>query len=360
MRHPIPIRFSQLILVALFLGCGAPVTRVPTPTPAPTPTVEPSPLPPPTHTREKPLPPIAFPYAASFAVPAERAIIANSAGLRAELRQLKTLGINIVEQSFTRGSTLYDWRAFLDVAAQEAIYVIPGLLDAPPTWNGTRFDLGQNEALLRGIQNHPALYAILILDDPFHPKFGGAFTTDRLQLLYQQIKQIAPNARVMIKFNRGILKAEQEKNPRVAFQAGLCDICAIGALEFRDYGDGKKFRRDDLLVNHNYSRALIKRQNPQAQLWTSVQVFGAPVRLANDESTTYYLPPPGELQQAIDLILSPDLQAKAKLDGIVWQQWSSDTVAREPIQFTLRDLEFAAQRDIVKALAKKLGLPTAP
>lgn len=326
-------------------------TRVPTATTAP-------PAPTPTRTKSPILPAILF--AASMAVPIDNATAANREAARVEIKRLKALGINSVIQLFAPQTTLYDWQTFLDVAAQEEIAIIAGFADAPPVWNGTQFDLGMNEAFLKALQKHPALYAYLIVDDPFGPKYGNVITTERLQLLYRQVKSVAPNTRVIVQFGRTISKAELERNPRSAFKTGMCDICVIGATEFRNLGDGNKFRRDDLILNHTLARAVIKRENPKAQIWTMLQTFGAVARSGNAESSTYYMPSADELRQLLDTLGLLDTQTKVKSDGYVWQQWAPDLQARDAALNTLWDSDFGAQRDRVKQMAKQLGLPVPP
>jgi hypothetical protein len=295
-----------------------------------------------------------------MAVPIDGATAANRDLARSEFKRLKMLGVNIVVQWFAPQTTLYDWQSYLDVAAHEDIAIIAGFADAPPVWNGSQFDLGVNEAFLKALQKHPAFYAYLIVDDPFGPKYGGAITTERLQLLYRQSKSIAPNARVVVQFGRTISKAEQERNPRNAFKAGVCDICVIGATEFRNLGDGNKFRRDDLILNHTLARSVIKREDPKAQIWTLLQAFGAVARVSNDESNTYYMPSADEIKQMVDTLGLLDSQIKVKSDGYIWQQWAPDLQARDAAMNTLWDSDFAAQRDRVRQTARQLGLPVPP
>lgn len=354
-----------LVMIAAGVACQSIQDAVNPPTPTPTAiptrvatatTVPPAPTP--TRTKSPILPTI--PFAATLAVPIDSATAANRQVARAELKRLKTLGINIVIQLFSSQTTLYDWQTFLDVAAQEDIAIIAGFADAPPVWNGTQFDLGVNEALLKALQKHPALYAYLILDDPFGPKYTGVMVSERLQLLYRQVKSVAPNVRVMVQFGRTISKAEQERNPRNAFKAGMCDICVIGATEFRNLGDGNKFRRDDLILNHTLARTVIKREDPKTQIWTLLQAFGAVARIGNDESSTYYMPSADELKQMLDTLGLLDSQTKIKSDGYLWQQWAPDLQARDAALNTLWDPDFGAQRERVKQTAKQLGLPVPP
>ena len=188
------------------------------------------------------------------------------------------------------------------------------------------------------------------MDEPFHRKHGWRITAARLQLLYQQAKEIAPNVLVAVQFSREIQKAEEKKiDSRFAFKSGMCDICTISALEFRNYGEGNIFYRDVLISNHTISRAAIKSEDPDAEIWTTVQVFGS----ATGESS-YYMPSGGELQQMEDLLLSSELQAAGELDGMIWQQWASFYEAQDATQYTLGDQEFEALRDIVKNTARRL------
>lgn len=345
---------ALLALVSCTEATPRPVTRVPAPTVSLVPVAPTLPLPSPSPTHRPIVP--GFPFVAAMPVPMDRANAANIGGIRLQFSALKALGFNAVAQSFAPTTNAYDWLAYLQAAEQDNLAVIATFNNAPPVWKESRFDLGINEAFLRAAQTQPSLYAFAIIDDPYNPKFNGVISTERLRALYRQVKDLAPNVRVMVTFNKSLARAETENNPNFTFKSGQCDICVISASEFRNTGDGNRFRRDDLLAQQRSARAVIKREDPRAQLWTNAQVFGATTRIPTDENSWYYMPKPDELQQMADLLWSSDLQARGKLDGILWIEWAWDWHTRPVVQATLGGAEFGAQREWVKSFAKRLGL----
>jgi hypothetical protein len=294
----------------------------------------------------------AFGFSVLDAVPEDRANAGNVANIRSEFRTLKDLGINVVVQSFASGSTESDWQAYLDAAAEEGLLVAGWFRTEPPVWNGSGFDLGINKVFLSSMKNHPALYAFFLIDEPFHSKHGWEITAERLQLLYRQAKDIAPDVLMGVQFSREIKLAEDRQNPNYGFRSGMCDICVIGGLDFRNYGNGNQFYRDDMLANQRASRAVIKREDPNARIWATIQVFGS----AQGRSS-YYMPSPAELQEVVDLLFSSELQATGQLDGVIWQQWMPYSKTGDAAQYTLSDPQFEEQRNIVKNTAEHLGLP---
>ena len=326
-----------------------PTTAVEAPTQAAPQTTDTVPVPA-TPAPSQPLPG-AFGFAVLIAVPEDRANAANVDQIRAELKRLKELGLNIVVQSFQVGSTEADWKAFFDIAAEEGLGVIPAFRTEPPVWTGSGFDLGSGPQLLAAMKDHPALYAYFLVDEPFHEKHDWQITADRLQMLYQQFKAIAPRVPMMVQFSREIKLIEEKKKPQYEFRSGMCDICVISALEFRNYGEGDRFYSDELVSNHIVSRAVIKRENPGAQIWSTIQVFGT----ATGKST-YYMPSAQELGQMTDVLFSPELQEAGELDGVIWQLWASPRTDQDSGQLSLADPEADAQRQKIKEIARTLGL----
>jgi len=289
-------------------------------------------------------------------VPITLANAANINAVRAQFSTLKSLGFNTVAQSFAGNTSAYDWLAYLQVAEQENLAVIAAFTETPLTWQDSHFELGIREAFLRVAQNQAAFYALVVAHDPFNPKHGGMFTTERLRVLYQQIKIVAPAARVLVLYQDSLGKPELTNNPNTIFKSGQCDVCVITGCAFRNTGDGNRFRRDTLLAQQRLARTVIKREDPRAQLWTTAQVLGATTRLPQDETSWYYMPAPDELQQMVDVLWSAELQQRGKLDGVIWAEWAWDWQSRPIIQGTLGSPEYGAQREWVKNFSKRLGI----
>ncbi|MCO5183982.1 MAG: hypothetical protein M9965_08610 [Anaerolineae bacterium] len=341
--------------------------QLPTATSLPTPTTVPDALPTATPVSaetptQQATPPdantddISFANVAVLAVPTDAVYVANADEIRAAMRELKALDINIIFQLFPADSTVADWRSFLDIAAEEGMLVDLGMEDGSPRWNGADFDLGPYETLLRELADHPALYAVAIIDEPYHKKHNFEITTDRLQLLYRQSKALAPDLPVHVGFSREIWKAAEGRyGPEYSFAPGLCDICAVSTLEFRNYGDGNFFDAETALNNHLASRETIRRLAPDSQIWTTVQAFGSVNTTDNGEGGTYYMPSADELQEMLALLFSDELQAAGALDGVMWQQWASRYTDQDSKQYTLSDPEFAAHRELMKQVGENAG-----
>jgi hypothetical protein len=331
---------------------GGPVAAGPSPTPQAATPASTADLPPaaPTATAGAQQPPgggEGMHFAAMLAVPVDRAYAAYEADIRQAMREIKAAGFDLVGQLFNTDTTQNDWQTFLDVAAEEGLMVTP-FVDDPPVWNGNEFDLGVGGELLVAMKDHPALFAYMLIDEPFHAKHRWEITALRMQALYRQAKAIPPNVRMHVGFSREIWKAAQgEYGPNFYFARDMCDICVISTLEFRDYGSGKVFDAETLRANHLSSREIIRREDPDAEIWTTIQVFGSRGTTAGEEGSTYYMPEPAELQQMIDLLFSPELLAASPLDGALFQQWSSRYSNQDRAQLTLNDPEFEELRAIV-------------
>ena len=283
-----------------------------------------------------------FDYVMGNPIHADKIQQENIDKIKDEFQVIKELGTDLAIQVFLSDSTEEDWDMYFDAAYDEGIKIIPWFRGDTITWNGSGFDLGVNQEFLEHMKDHPALYAFFLIDEPFEK-----INTVQLQMLYQQAKQIAPNVLMLVQFSREIMKAEEAGNPDYRFESGMCDICQISALEFRNYGDGKKFYKDVLLKNHNISRRVIQREDPDVKIWSSVQVFGS-------EGSTYYMPTPAELKEMIHILLSPELEEVGELNGMVFQRWKTPTSDQEPFGYSLSDEEFEDLRDIVTDTWEKI------
>ena len=268
--------------------------------------------------------------------------------IRDTFRQIKDLGIPLVLQVVSSDSSLNDWRAYLDVAAEEDIKVVTSFIENPPQWDGEKFDLGINEDYLLAMKDHPALFGFAILDEPYHQKHNRQFTSDRLQTLYNQVKDIAPNVKIMVQFSRELWKFGD--NPNTAFKNNQCDICGVSSLEFRNYGEGNIFDKDSLTQNHITSRSILKKADSDGLISTFVQAFGSA-----GGGSSYYMPEPDEFQQMIDILLSDRLQDAGKLNILGFQTWRALDARADSGQLNLSKPEFSRHRDIIKKTCSNLN-----
>lgn len=264
------------------------------------------------------------------------------------LGQIKQeLGIDLVYQAFPKTSSEADWRAYLDAAKEAGVKLGVTFADSPPTVVGNKVDLGITAKFLTAMKDHPALYAILLIDEPFHQKHGWKITADKLKQMYSQAKQIAPQVPVIVQFSREIQKMEESGKAEYQFAAGMCDICQISALEFRNYGQGNRFYQEDLTKNHSVSRKVIGREAPGTPVYSSAQSFGNKLG-----KSSYYFPKVTEYRALLDLLLSADLAKYGKLSGIYFQTWTAETTAVKAQQQNLSSPESAGHREVVKALCR--------
>lgn len=282
------------------------------------------------------------------AVAIEEAKAANKERFAASIAQIKKeLGIAVVYQGFPKTSSESDWRAYLDAAKEARVKLAVTFADSPPTVVGNGVDLGISGEFLEVMKDHPALYAILLIDEPFHRKHGWKITADKLKEMYRQAKGIAPNVAVIVQFSREVQKMEEDGNTQYQFDAGMCDICQISALEFRNYGQGNKFYKEDLVKNHSVSRKVIGREAPGTPVHSSAQSFGNKLG-----KSSYYFPSLAEYREMLDLLLSPDLAKHGKLSGIYFQTWTAEKTAVRAQQQNLSSPQSTGYREAVKVLCR--------
>lgn len=282
------------------------------------------------------------------AVAIEEAKQINLQKFKSELDRIKKeLGITIIYQGFPGNSSAADWKAYLDAAEEAETKLIATFADNPPKTAGSGIDLGITGRFLAEMKDHPALYAIFLIDEPFHQKHGWKITADKLKQMYGQAKKLAPKVPVIAQFSREIQKMETDGKIQYQFGAGMCDVCQISALEFRNYGQGNKFYKEDLIKNHSVSRRVIGRETPAAAIYSSAQSFGNKLG-----KSSYYFPSLEEYQEMLRLLMSDELAKSGKLSGIYFQTWTAETIAVSGQQQNLSSPESAGHRKMIKGFCE--------
>lgn len=286
------------------------------------------------------------------AVSDERAVAGNEAEIAQNLEEIEdVLGISIIFQLFDRKSTEADWIAYFLEAKKQGAQVLAAVTDSDyvpagcTQANGERCVLGPERRFLEAVRDNPdvfdgVLYGFLLIDEPY--KDIGA---EQLRWMYEDAKAIV-DVPIVVGWSRQLWKFGN--NPKGKFSDGMCDICLISSLEFRDYGEGPFFDRETLIANHLASRQMIREADPEAKILTSIQVFGSA-----RSGSSYYMPSAPELQEMVDILFSDELQAAGELDGVVWQTWKAITEQKVDSQDNLSDDEFEDQREIVRAVCGK-------
>lgn len=278
-------------------------------------------------------------------VPVEKAYSSNSKEIIESLSKIReTLNIDLAAQIFAGDTTEKDWEFVLNSAEKYNFKLIIAFEDganSPPKWNGTSFDLGIAGEFLKKYKDHPALYTVLVVDEPYHSRHNGEYTPERLRVLYSQLKNVAPNLPVFLQFSRQLSKFNDNGKLGQIFTDNMCDICGVSALEFRNYGEGRIFDTQTLIDNNTISRSLISQRDSEALIYVTAQTFGS-----IKQNGGYYMPTPEELSQMLDLLFSPKLQSSGEIDILAFQSWQSAFV-EDKYQNNLSKDEFSLHRQIV-------------
>ena len=278
--------------------------------------------------------------------------------MAARLREVKSLGVNIVAQSFPSSARPAEWKRFFDAAHQTGLKAFARIpvkgygsdsgkrktLDPDdPVWNGKDFDLGPSGEFARVMKDHPALAGLLATDEPLE---NHTYNMERLAILYRQFKAIAPQAPVAVGWSWEIGRVEsgepiQDLDSRtredVTYRRGVADINLISGLVFRQRAGRRAFLKDRLLRYQPLSRAAIEREAPDSLIWSSAQAFGG---------GSYYMPSAQEMRQLAEMMFA----MPGRLDGIFWQLNKSHSGLH------LFHPQCAEQKRMVRAIAAELGL----
>lgn len=250
-----------------------------------------------------------------------------------------------------------DWIAILNKCDEKGFKVIVTFMDS--IWNGGNpyaeqfrpifnqtsgfFDFESMGEFVSNPTciNHPALYAVFMVDEPWHPNKLPQYSTDTLKMMYSQLKSLAStDFNIFVAFSRMIWTQTwsgqglggQGSTNLVQWRDSLCDIAQISTLEFQQ----NSFWTDKLDSNHTISRNIIQTLTPEIPLWTSVQVFGANLGPAPG----YWFPTPTYLTAMLDSITLSKYQNIKPLTGMMFQQWDSPLYGQRTTQFSMGDVTY--------------------
>lgn len=259
-----------------------------------------------------------------------------------------------------------DWKAVLDVINNKGYKCIVIFFDTatglqyrpipiPNSTNPTSFEYGKLADFISTTSciDHPALYAVNTIDEPWN--YGkGRYKTAWLQQIYTELHNFtAASFKIYMNFSRGIWNKHyqfydgyggQGTENSVYYSTGICDIIQISTLEFQD----GIYNVNKLDSNHNFSRKIIKAYTPTIELWTSVQVFGANY----GPSSGYWFPTDVDLISMLNDLTDTTYQNIKKLDGMTFQQWDSPDLSIRPSQFTLGDVAFSSSSSLEHTASK--------
>lgn len=275
------------------------------------------------------------------AVPREEATAANTGAIASGISAIKNeLGITVIWQLFPERSTEADWRAYMDAARAQGVMVLAALTDAnhTPSCSGTSCSLGPVEQFLRSVAANPSwydgvLYGVLLIDEPYED-----INAAQLRSMYSQAKAIAPQTPLVVGWSRQVWKFGSK--PGYEVTDGMADIHLISALEVRR----GKVDTATLKSNQETSRRIIRENDPDAVIVTSVPVFGS-------TNGNYQMPTVSQLREVLAILLSPNYE---KLDGLVWQSWEGPNKNKVQNQDTLADPGHEDIRQIVRDTCQSL------
>lgn len=257
-----------------------------------------------------------FEYVAYNTISQEDLIHKDIDTLEKSFSDLRKMRVQTVIQPFSDETSKDEWGWFLDVAKRNEFKVIPIFLpgqETIPVLRNGNFSLGKIGQFLDLYRQHSALYAIGVLEYPYHPtKYQGQMTQESIQLLYKQIKQLAPSVPVYVNF--GLLGADAVYLGEPIKNA-MCDICAIGDSQFKLTDQGNTYEKDVFMSTNFSVRHALSKNSSNSKLWVNAQTFGA-------TQSYYFMPSPDELEDVVRLALSPGFQSEYPLSAVVFQYWA--------------------------------------
>ncbi len=280
-------------------------------------------------------------------VPVTQQTAADTGTFRQALRTIRAAIPGVTTAGLfldARTSGVDDWLALLNTARDENVQLVIGFADVvggfaeqgfrPERINGL-WQLGPLGEFFacHACATHPALYAVLSLDEPWHPTKRPVYTTADLQDLYTTLKSRSPTTPIMVAFSRQIWKHRDD--PRAHYESGMADIVQISALEFQDGA----YQFDLLDQNHYWSRRVVREKTPTVPLWTTVQVMGN--RLG--PAAGYWFPRADDLTRMLNDVTASKYEDEFPLTGIAFQKWDSENPVGRTSQFTLGDSYLPAQ-----------------
>lgn len=261
------------------------------------------------------------------------------------------VGFNITETDTS------DWLAVLDLVQSKGLKMIVSMQDPfaghqyRPTIinnnNSVVFDYGKLGEFIsnKNCISHPALFAVNVIDEPFH-QGKGAYKNSWLKQIYQELKTLSGGIdfKIYLNFSRMIWSNHYKEkdnlggegdNPDIFYSEGICDIVQISTLEFQS----GTYLWNKLAGNHFYSRKIINHYTPNIPLWTSIQTFGGRLGSGNLD-VIYWFPRPNDLKALMDSVVNIKYQVVEILDGMTFQLWDSPDEQTRETQFTLGDVVF--------------------
>jgi len=286
-------------------------------------------------------------FSVAVPVPITQARASGVPELRRALGQIRKAlpSVTVVHLIIENATTSErDWVALLDAVRVERFRAVVAFADRDeqanytgfrPVFAGGQWQAGSltRFAACAKCVAHPALYAVQVVDEPWHHQKRPFYTSNELNDLIAHLRSLAPrggDVRWYVQFSRELWKNVQDRpRPETIWSASLGNMVQISALEFQD----RQYQFVLLDQNHYWSRRIVHDRTPDIPLWTSVQVMGN----GYGPAAGYWFPGRLDLLRLLNDLTSAKYQIEHPLSGLMFQQWDSVSERQRPKQFTLGD-----------------------
>ena len=221
-----------------------------------------------------------------------------------DLNLVKGLHTEVVMTDLPHDGTPASWLAFLDAAQARGILVIPWLWPQGWTWDGKIWQIdSQARLFVQTVANHPALFAVYVLHEPYWNDCEGCgYTTATQQVLYQAIKAIAD---VPLYSEINGIAYWTARSPATAFADGICDYCQSSYYPFKT---GGIYERDELIAHITADLAVARERAPHSKIVWTMPVFDYP-------PDNMRVPTADEMKDLASIVYSMDVA------GAWWYPW---------------------------------------
>lgn len=214
------------------------------------------------------------------------------------------LGAEVVSQVFPYLGSPESWLYQLDQAQEHNMKVIATLFPQGWEWDGASWRIdNQARSFLHTVADHPALFAVYALHEPYWQNCTGCgYTTYQQQLLYNEIKETAD---VPVFSDIGSISFWTNQGEEMTFADGVCDYCATWYYPFtlNDY------ERDKLINRLKSEVAVAFERAPESKIVWYMQSFA-------QDSLDLRMPQTEEMYDMARLVY------ESGMDGALWYVWS--------------------------------------
>ena len=228
-----------------------------------------------------------------------------------DLATVRSMGVNVVLQTFRHNDDPAEWLAQLDMAHDHGMQVIGWLWPEGWEWDDAAWQIDdQAQLFVQTLATHPATFAVYALQEPYwRGCVTCGLTTAEQQALYQELKAIAE---VPLYSEIGDITGWADQGGDTTVADGMCDYC--GATYYPFFSDGT-YERDEFISHLDDDLATIHESAPNSKLVWGMQVYA--------ESNS---PRPLRMPTAEEVADIGAIVAERDVDGIFWYVWEFSPV----------------------------------